>query len=60
MNLTKRLEAIEAAIAKQCGEGAPKLVLRADDETDEEARARAGLTGWAGVVVFLLPGDIDL
>ena len=60
MNLTKRLEAVEAAIAKQCGDDAPKLVLRADDETDDEARARAGLTDWPGVVVFLSNSDIDL
>ena len=60
MNLTKRIEAVESAIAKQCGDGALKLVLRDDGETDDEARARAGLTDWCGVAVFLSNDDINL
>lgn len=60
MNLTKRLEAVESAIRKQCGEDAPKLILRNDDETDDEARARAGLADWPGVVVCLSEDDINL
>ncbi|MBL0168489.1 MAG: hypothetical protein IPP85_15825 [Propionivibrio sp.] len=60
MNLTKRLEAVELAIAKRHGGDLPKLVLRNDDETDDEALAREGLADWPGVVVFLSNADIDL
>lgn len=43
MNITKRLEVLEAAIAKQHG-GSIRLAVRAhDDETGDEARARLGL-----------------
>ena len=60
MNITKRLEAIEAAIAKQHG-GDIRLAIRAnDDETDQEARARLGLLDWPGVVVLLSDDDVNL
>jgi hypothetical protein len=60
MNMTKRLEAIEAAIAKQHG-GNVRLAIRAnEDETNEEARARLGLLDWPGVVVLLSNDDVNL
>ena len=60
MNITKRLEAIEAAIAKQHG-GDIRLAIRAnDDETDHEVRARLGLLDWPGVVVLLSDDDVNL
>ena len=60
MNITKRLEAIEAAIAKQHG-GDIRLAIRAnDDETDQEARARLGLLDWPGVVVLLSDDAVNL
>ncbi|MBK7424252.1 MAG: hypothetical protein IPJ48_14875 [Propionivibrio sp.] len=48
------------AIAKRHGGDLAKLVLRNDDETDDEALAREGLADWPGVVVFLSNADIDL
>lgn len=60
MSKTKRLETLELAIAKQRGDNLPKLVPRADEETDDEARARAGLADWPGTAVFLNKTDIDL
>ena len=53
MNLTKRLEAVETALAKQLGELNYKLVIRNDDETEGEARIRTGLADWPGPIVFL-------
>lgn len=60
MQLTKRLEAIEAALAKQYGETGYRLVVRADDETDDQARERAGLKGWPGDVIFFSESDARL
>ena len=51
MNLTKRLEAVEAAVAKQCGDLDTKFIWRNDGETESEAQERAGLTDWKGEIM---------
>lgn len=53
MNLTKRLEAIEQAVAKQSGENCPKVVFLETGETEERARERLGLTGGQGKLIFV-------
>ena len=53
MNLTKRINAVEAALARELGDLDYKLVIREDEETEDEARKRAGLTNWPGPVIFL-------
>lgn len=54
MNLTKRLEAIEAAAAKQCSESETLMVGMY--ETDAEALARHGLSEFPkGTDVFRWP-----
>lgn len=58
--LAKRLEAIEAAIAKQHGADIKFVVRADDDESDEEARERAGLGEHSGSIVFLIPSDLYL
>lgn len=60
MNMAKRLEALEAALAKQSGDTDCRLVVRADGETDEQARERAGLAAWPGPVLFLSESDARL
>ena len=57
MNLSKRMEAIESALAKQRGESGIWVVTREDGETDDQARDRLGLIDWSGQVVFL--GFVD-
>jgi len=37
-----------------------KLVIRADGETDGEARERAGLAGWLGAIIFMSEADAKL
>ena len=51
--MTKRLQAIEAALQKQCNEAGFKLAHRAKGETDEQAKARAGLADWTGAVIYI-------
>jgi len=58
--MAKRMEAVEAALAKQYGETGYKLVVRADDETDDQARERAGLTDWLGPVIYFSEADANL
>lgn len=60
MNLTRRLEAVEAALAKKFGETGYKLVVRADDETEDEARRRAGPVDWPGPIIFFSETDAML
>lgn len=53
-NLTKRLEAVEVALAKKCGDADFKVIIREDDETSDQAIARAGLTQtWPGQVLCI-------
>jgi len=49
-----------AELERQHGGNGVKLVLRADGETDDEARARAGLAGWPGVIIFMSEADAKL
>lgn len=58
MNLTNRLDAVEAALAKKNGEDGIKLVLPLNGETKEEALKRYGLSS-SDVVLFLYGGDVD-
>lgn len=59
-NLTKRLEAVEAALAKKCGDTDLKVIIREDDETSAQARERAGLTDWPGQVLCISFVDAKL
>lgn len=58
--MAKRIEAIEAALAKQYGEAGYKLIVRAEGETDDQARERAGLKGWPGPVIYFSEADANL
>lgn len=49
-----------AELERKHGGTSIKLVMRADGETDSEARARAGLADWPGVVVFMSEADVKL
>lgn len=60
MQLTKRIEAVEAALAQQYGETGYKLVVRADGETDDQARERVGLAHWRGPVIYFSEADAKL
>ena len=60
MRLTRRLEAVETALAKELGETGYKLVVRMDGEAEDEARERAGLSEWPGPVVFFSEMDAKL
>jgi hypothetical protein len=53
MNLRKRIEAVEAALSQQCGEMGFKLIHRAAGESEEQAKARAGLADWSGAAIFI-------
>ena len=53
MSLKRRVDAVEAELAKQNGETGFKVVLRATDERDNEARMRLGLADWPGLVIFI-------
>ena len=60
MRLTKRVDAVEAALAKQNGDTGYKTVVRADGESDNKARKRAGLADWPGVIIFLSETDLKI
>ena len=49
-----------AELERQHGGNGVKLVLRADGETDDEARTRAGLAGWPGGIIFMSEADTKL
>ena len=49
-----------AELERQHGGNDVKLILRADGETDDEARARAGLAVWPGVIIFMSESDAKL
>ena len=53
MSLKRRMDAIKAELARQNGEAGFKVVLRATDESDNEARMRLGLADWPGLVIFI-------
>ena len=57
MSLTKRLEAVEAALATKSGETGCWCVMLLDGETEEEARARVERAGWPGPFIFLSEQD---
>lgn len=49
-----------AELERQHGGTGYKLVVRADGETGSEARARTGLAGWPGMIIFLTGADVRL
>ena len=49
-----------AELERQHGRNGVKLILRADGETDDEARELAGLAGWPGVIIFMSEADTKL
>jgi len=49
-----------AELERQHGGNGVKLALRANGETDDEARARAGLADWPGVIIFMSESDAKL
>ena len=51
MNLTKRIEAVEKALAEQSGETGIKVLLLNNGETEQQARERMGLTDWNGKTI---------
>lgn len=53
------IESRIAVLERQSGAGY-KLVLRGDGETDDEARARAGLADVKGPFIFLSESDARL
>lgn len=55
-NFESRIEDLE----RQYGKTGYKLVLRSDNETDDEAKGRAGLANWPGVVIFCNEIDAKL
>ena len=57
MNMAKRLEALEAAHAQQGGDCIRCYIRETDDETDQQARERLGLTNWPGVLVLMSEAD---
>jgi len=58
MRLTNRVKALESALAKKNGQTGYKLVVRTDGESDNEARKRAGLAEWPGMVFFITEEDV--
>ena len=60
MKLTKRVDAVEAALAKQNGDTGYKIVVLADGESDNQARKRAGLADWPGLVFFITETDLKI
>lgn len=55
--MMKRLDAIEAAHAEQNGDRIRCYIRETDDETDEQARARLGLTDWPGTLILMSEAD---
>ena len=49
-----------AELERQHGGAGYKLVLRVAGETEVEARAREGLAGWSGVIIFMSEADTKL
>ena len=60
MNLAKRLEAVEAAVAKELGETNYKMVWKENDQTEEEAKVKAGLSDFNGTIIFFSWDDANL
>lgn len=60
MNISKRLEAVETALAKQRGDYGIKLAFLEEGETEEQARGRARLIDWKGELIFVSRIDANL
>lgn len=58
--MANNLESRIVELERQHGGDGVKLVLRADGEIDDEARARAGLADWPGVIVLMSEADVKL
>jgi hypothetical protein len=53
MNMTKRLDALEAELDKQSGNHNMKVIIINEGETEAEARRRNGLTDHKGQVICI-------
>jgi hypothetical protein len=60
MNMTKRLDALEAELDRQSGSQSMKVIVIKDGETEDDARERCGLTDHKGLVVFCTESDIGV
>jgi len=60
MNLTKRLDAVEASLAQQTGDFIRCFTRKDDTETDKQARERLGLSDWPGVLILMDESDARL
>lgn len=58
--MATKLENRIAELERQHGGDGVKMILREDGETNEQARERAGLIGWAGQVIFVSFVDANL
>jgi hypothetical protein len=58
--MMKRLDAIEAAHAQQSGDCMRCYIRETDDETDEQARERLGLTDWPGILILMSEAEAKL
>ena len=54
MTIVRRLEKLEEAILRQCGDDGYKLVVTSEEERPQEAIERAGLMNWpADRIIFI-------
>lgn len=60
MNMTKRMDALEAELDRQSGSQSMKVIIINDGETEAEARERNGLTDHKGQVIFISFVDAGL
>lgn len=60
MNMTARLKAAEAALAKKNSTRIPYVLILSDGETEGEARARFELANGHGLVTFITAEDAKL
>lgn len=58
--MANNLESRIVELERQHGGDGVKLVLRADGETVNEARARTGLADWPGAIIFVSEADAKL
>lgn len=61
MNLmTKRIDALETALAARRGDSIRCFLRKSDDETGAQARDRLGLTAWPGLLILVSESDAKL
>ena len=57
MNMTKRMDALEAELDRQSGSQSMKVIIIKDGETEADARERCGLTDHKGLVICITAED---